>query len=769
MKQSIFNALLQVKKSLVNSIINQDAFMREIALNTADEATDIEDQYLNEAYSYTITTIDDVTYCFEKNANEDFSVISRSTKDVSDYYEAAVNLSQIALDENISFENISVPSAPKIDVNFGDICNQVSIGENMNVLISNVNEKFLTSANVDTSDLINVVNNAINVPIDEVYQLKQQLLDASVDGKVSNFAWSNMLKNLTNFLGNSVEEKESVELDTSSPFAIQSFLNTVFKVLETVFETVMNLLVIALKGLFSIVALAISAITSLVKVVGSDRLKPDYDAPNNYVKGAICANNACSFNTGIDPDTQILFGDAEAEILEDDQILRFQNGCIDYYIWKEKFGDNQSHSLNINAYCSPTYCYSRFLLALAAWFNYDPLSIFNSRSVPSYNSGSYQFSGNVDRFIDFLQEYSDEFLTDPSSPTYIYLTGEELMQASIDSDFCTYAMWGSLLVHNFLRGYSIYFSGSDYVTIYPDNALYLNAGMWDFHLGSSGTISNTMSATAALTVISHGVACANIGASAFKFSSYQSSQLTSMCSQVRSMIQEIIEQNNSDNFIANTNRTNIATLSSVSTSRPYATGFKMYNTPIVQYYPLCSGWGDSTYSWLGIDILGQETPHPFFEDPDILDQLPAKGGISVPDFSTAEVIATMVAVAAVMVAAFVVKNQISKNLKARRQLKLSKRTEKLNSARELYNSDPKNEEYKNNYLKELKSYNKKAAFFGWPSYDAANGWMDYGSSSSAVATSATSLVNTMFDQYSNSKVTQDEVSDRSNEIINLIK
>jgi len=124
------------------------------------------------------------------------------------------------------------------------------------------------------------------------------------------------------------------------------------------------------------------------------------------------------------------------------------------------------------------------------------------------------------------------------------------------------------------------------------------------------------------------------------------------------------------------------------------------------------------------------------------DHLIPPPSVSLPDFSTAEVVAAIGLVIAVAGVAFLTSRSISRWFKARRQVKLAKRTDILNSKRNAYLSDPQNKELKKEYVSALISYEKRASLFGWPSYDAVNGRMNVGVQGSTTSSLLNGYLNT---------------------------
>jgi hypothetical protein len=106
------------------------------------------------------------------------------------------------------------------------------------------------------------------------------------------------------------------------------------------------------------------------------------------------------------------------------------------------------------------------------------------------------------------------------------------------------------------------------------------------------------------------------------------------------------------------------------------------------------------------------------------DQLIPAPSVSLPEVSTDEVVAAIGLIIGVVGAAFLASKSISRRLKARRQVKFAKRTDKLNSKRNAYLSNPQDKALKKEYTSALVSYDKRASLFGWPSYDAVNGRMN---------------------------------------------
>jgi hypothetical protein len=124
------------------------------------------------------------------------------------------------------------------------------------------------------------------------------------------------------------------------------------------------------------------------------------------------------------------------------------------------------------------------------------------------------------------------------------------------------------------------------------------------------------------------------------------------------------------------------------------------------------------------------------------DHLIPPPSVSLPDFSTAEVVAAIGLVIAAAGVAFLTSKSISRRFKARRQAKLAKRTDALNSKRKAYLDDPQNKELRKEYTSALVSYEKRASLFGWPSYDAVNGRMNVGVQGSTASSLLNGFLNT---------------------------
>jgi hypothetical protein len=124
------------------------------------------------------------------------------------------------------------------------------------------------------------------------------------------------------------------------------------------------------------------------------------------------------------------------------------------------------------------------------------------------------------------------------------------------------------------------------------------------------------------------------------------------------------------------------------------------------------------------------------------DHLIPPPSVSLPELSTAEVVAAIGLVIAAAGVAFLASRSISRWFKARRQIKLAKRTDVLNSKRNAYLNDPQNKELKKEYMSALISYEKRASLFGWPSYDAVNGRMNVGVQSSTASSLLNEYLNT---------------------------
>jgi hypothetical protein len=135
---------------------------------------------------------------------------------------------------------------------------------------------------------------------------------------------------------------------------------------------------------------------------------------------------------------------------------------------------------------------------------------------------------------------------------------------------------------------------------------------------------------------------------------------------------------------------------------------------------------DSTSVGEGLRVSGEEW-----------DQLIPTPSVTLPSFTTAEVIAAIGLIIGAVGAAFIASKSISRRLRARRQVKLAKRTDELNKKRDAYLKDPTNKELKAEYTSALISYEKRASIFGWPSYDAVNGRMNVNTQGST----ASSLLN----------------------------
>jgi len=106
------------------------------------------------------------------------------------------------------------------------------------------------------------------------------------------------------------------------------------------------------------------------------------------------------------------------------------------------------------------------------------------------------------------------------------------------------------------------------------------------------------------------------------------------------------------------------------------------------------------------------------------DQLIPTPSVALPNFSTAEVVAAISLVIGAVGAVFLASKSISRRLRARRQVKMARRTDALNAKRNAYLNDPQNKQLKAEYTSALVSYDKRASIFGWPSYDAVNGRMN---------------------------------------------
>jgi len=106
------------------------------------------------------------------------------------------------------------------------------------------------------------------------------------------------------------------------------------------------------------------------------------------------------------------------------------------------------------------------------------------------------------------------------------------------------------------------------------------------------------------------------------------------------------------------------------------------------------------------------------------DFIPTARAFRCENTTWSEVIWTIVATATIMVAGIVVGAVVKSKLKRRKLRKRMDATKAMNDATDKYN---KGQIDFNTYYKQLKSYNRKARWFGYPSYDPCNKWFDYGS------------------------------------------
>jgi hypothetical protein len=134
---------------------------------------------------------------------------------------------------------------------------------------------------------------------------------------------------------------------------------------------------------------------------------------------------------------------------------------------------------------------------------------------------------------------------------------------------------------------------------------------------------------------------------------------------------------------------------------------------------------------LGLRVSGEEW-----------DQLIPPPSVNLPDFSTAEVIAAIGLIIGAVGAAFLTSKSISRKLKARRQVKMARRTQLLNEKRNAYLNNPHDKELKKEYTSALVSYDKRASLFGWPSYDAVNGRMNVSAQGSTASSVLNGFLNT---------------------------
>jgi uncharacterized protein YneF (UPF0154 family) len=124
------------------------------------------------------------------------------------------------------------------------------------------------------------------------------------------------------------------------------------------------------------------------------------------------------------------------------------------------------------------------------------------------------------------------------------------------------------------------------------------------------------------------------------------------------------------------------------------------------------------------------------------DQLIPAPSVTLPNLSTTEVVAAIGLVIGAVGAAFLASKSISRRLKARRQVKLARRTDVLNDKRNAYLSNPGDKTLKQEYTSALIAYDKRASLFGWPSYDAVNGRMNVNSHGGAASSMLNGFLNT---------------------------
>lgn len=546
----------------------------------------------------------------------------------------------------------------------GDVLNTASSGSDRYESLANATNAFITSPNVDAEALISALEVGGMSKDDLSYFINGINGAMNEEGKVSQYAWLNIINGALSNAKDTCDEG-GIVMDSSRPNYVTNVIAMSLELITSTLSTVISAILACINPIIGLIVQAITSIIGLFASVLHNAISTkvkvkNIDASTNYVDGAVHANY-------VSGTTNLPNGEA----------LCVSGGGVDTYF----FTDPSGNSMGINSF-----------------FNLD----LNFTACQEYFLSKYSIS----KVGDWIWAYHKTPVLgyDLMYPENCYSNlNEQMNRRKLDGDTLTGEMISTLICH----GLSLIRYPYDHS--FEPTIMFLDDPMsWDEDTKKWwGYIAPIYLAACWMTEYQENET------SIYDFGQDLAYRLgPGMVTAWIAYAREKLEYSYDDI----TSSWSGCSLTDIQTSK---FGFDDDHTLT---------WRKFSYADYFVGLSGKtyyfsvQTAKPYAIV--WVDSIPKSRCFEMNNATLNRVILAQSLIVGIAATSIIAGTIISKKLKYRKFKSRIDSTNSLAAARDAYDENPTSENMQA-YYKAQKSYNFKAKLFGWPTYDPVNAWYDY--------------------------------------------
>lgn len=562
------------------------------------------------------------------------------------------------------------------DIKWSELVDNISDGAATYQLMGDLMSKFSYTNRISYSDVSNYMD---KYDVSDKSVLYDSLFSATdEEGYISRTNFVVIVKQWFNNAKAAVTGN-SYSVDTTNPYSLQVIMNILSEVVSTVITIVCTALTIA----FGVIGVLVSAILSLVsQIIGKldtfALMSVDPNAITNYIKGPVIAVDGLESYVTL-------------HVSEPFRVTLTESNGLAIITWPKDF-DDYSKGLRVNGYLYPCW---KGLPLIRKFLQAGVISIIDRDDDSSLNYDQVVFS-----HADTIAEVRSHAMY-PDNLRY----GDN--ESPIDKREIALSLMVDHLIRS-MRGYKrVYDSVPDYyfsVVLAPSPATGMDEmGKYLLALGN-------------IIQYIHD----NPSASDEQIYDNCESMLSTGLNELTNYIKDVVFPNRN---VIGTTYDNTQNAACSVESGTHGGGWDRF--PLLRSVLLGTENNGFYIPQEGtvLRLVGKYNPS-IVDETIITDTVPTDFGISLPAFDADQVTSFMVAAGIVATLTSLASSMLKKAINKRRYAKQALRADKLDKLREAYLEDPTNATKQKDFQNAAYRYNKLGKWFGWGTYDAANGWVD---------------------------------------------